>query len=280
MPNETINRKPQEYFSTGEFAKLCGVNKRTLFHYHDIGLFYPAMIDQNGYRYYSYHQFNVFLIITVLKELDVPLKEMKVYLDERTPDRLLELSKQKIVEIDREIEKSLQIRHFLEETIAFTNKGMSADPDRIIVEEQEEECMIRSALLSDENSKDYIRWMLEYNKFTNSTRSKSSSFVGAMISKNKIMNGDFQGGSYLFAKTGSKNPTPSMAVKPKGLYAVAYHRGSYETINKTYEKLLMFLQENQLDLGDFAYEEYLLDEVAVKDKNDLVTQITVAVEKR
>ena len=28
----------QKYFTTGKFAKLCGVNKRTLFHYDDIGL--------------------------------------------------------------------------------------------------------------------------------------------------------------------------------------------------------------------------------------------------
>ena len=31
-----------KYFTTGEFAKLWGVKKQTLFHYDDIGIFQPA----------------------------------------------------------------------------------------------------------------------------------------------------------------------------------------------------------------------------------------------
>jgi DNA-binding transcriptional MerR regulator len=70
-------KNSSNYLTTGEFAKLCRVNKRTLFHYDDIGLFRPAVTDENGYRYYSYRQFEVFLIISMLKELNVPLKAIK-----------------------------------------------------------------------------------------------------------------------------------------------------------------------------------------------------------
>ena len=54
---------------TGNFAKLCNTNKRTLIHYDEIGLFKPAYIDEKGYRYYSESQFDVFFTITCLKEL-------------------------------------------------------------------------------------------------------------------------------------------------------------------------------------------------------------------
>ncbi len=274
-----MNKNLHNYFTTGEFAKLCCVNKRTLFHYHDIGLFCPAIIDENGYRYYSYRQFDVFLIISILKELNVPLKKVKTYLDERTAERLINLSKQKIIEVDREIEKLLTIKHSLEETIVFTNKGIGADYNRIILEEQEEEYIIRSALLKEESNKDYIKWMLEFTSFINSTQSKDTSFVGTMLSKENIANSNYNNYSYFFAKTDNKHILSSIALKPKGLYAVAYHRGSYETMYKTYDKLLNFLEKNHLSMGEFAYEEYLLDEVAVKSENDYITQITVAVEK-
>ena len=59
---------------TGEFAKLCGTNKRTLFHYDEIGLFSPAYTDEKGYRYYSENQCDVFFTITCLKELGMPLR--------------------------------------------------------------------------------------------------------------------------------------------------------------------------------------------------------------
>ncbi len=31
---------------TGDFAKLCGTNKRTLIHYDEIGIFHPAYTDE------------------------------------------------------------------------------------------------------------------------------------------------------------------------------------------------------------------------------------------
>ena len=47
-----MNRKKYLY-SSGEFAKLTGANKRTLHYYHDIGLFSPESIGENGYHYYT-----------------------------------------------------------------------------------------------------------------------------------------------------------------------------------------------------------------------------------
>ncbi len=36
-----IKKKPEGYFTTGEFAKLCKVKKQTLFHYDHIGILKP-----------------------------------------------------------------------------------------------------------------------------------------------------------------------------------------------------------------------------------------------
>ena len=270
-------KKYSNYFTTGEFAKICNVNKRTLFHYDDIGLFRPAITDENGYRYYSYRQYEVFLIISMLKELNVPLKEMKAYLDGRSPKQLLQLSREKIEEVDQKITKLNRIKHLLEETIAFTNEGLHANCDEITVEEQEEEYLIRSELLNEENIKDFIKWMLEYNNFESKALSKDTSFVGTMLSKENITNGNYMNSAYFFVKT--SDISRSNARKPKGLYAVAYHHGSYETVGKTYTKLMHYCDKNHLCLGDFSYEESLLDNIALKDENDYIMQITVAVDK-
>jgi DNA-binding transcriptional MerR regulator len=263
------------YFTTGEFAKLCRVNKRTLFHYDDIGLFQPAITDKNGYRYYSYRQFDVFLIISVLKELNVPLKQIKEYMDKRTPAQWLDLSRQKIAEVNHEIEKLNQIKHFLEETIVFTNKGMTADFEEITIEEQAQEHLIRSKLLKEGNAKDYIKWMLEFINFENRTLSKDTSFVGTMLGKENITNGNYFDNSYFYVKT--SDISCSNALKPKSLYAVVYHHGSYESIGNTYKKLIDYCITNHLQLGDFSYEESLLDNVAAKNEDDYVMRITIAV---
>nr|WP_243686593.1 MerR family DNA-binding transcriptional regulator [Clostridioides difficile] len=38
-----MSQVSKNYFTTGEFAKICGINKKTLFHYDDIGLFSPEL---------------------------------------------------------------------------------------------------------------------------------------------------------------------------------------------------------------------------------------------
>ena len=59
--------------TAGEFAKIVGVTKHTLFHYDEIGLFSPERKGKNGYRYYSIAQIEVFDVIYTLKDLDLSL---------------------------------------------------------------------------------------------------------------------------------------------------------------------------------------------------------------
>jgi DNA-binding transcriptional MerR regulator/effector-binding domain-containing protein len=274
-----MDRNFQTYFTTGEFAKLCKVNKRTLFHYHDIGLFSPAKTDENGYRYYSYQQLEVFSTISILKELNVPLKEIKTYIDERTPEQFIELSKLKIAEIDKEIEKLNTIKHFLKESIVFTNKGLNADCDNILLEQQQEEYIIRSPLLNKENVEDDIKFWVEFGNFAETAESKNTSFTGTMLSKQDIMQHKYDTCSYFFTKTSKKQSNASIVVKPKGLYAVAYYKGDYEHLDEGYERVIKFFEQNHFEMGDFAYEEFLIDEVATKNEKDYIMQITIEVKR-
>jgi Predicted transcriptional regulators len=270
-----MSENTKSYFTTGEFANICQVNKRTLFHYDDIGLFQPAITNEKGYRFYAFNQIDVFLIISMLKELDVPLKQIKEYLDERTPERLIDLSRQKITEIDSKIEKLGRIKHLLEETIVFTNKGLQVNPEEIILEEQNEEYLIRSDLLKEENLQDYIRWMSEFSNFSNRTLSKDTSFAGTMLSIENIVKGNYYSNSYFFVKTSDSNL--SNEIKPKGLYAVAYHSGNYDTIGNTYERLTDYCRKNKLSMGGFSYEESLLDNTALKNDTNYIMQLTIEV---
>ncbi len=65
--------------------------------------------------------------------------------------------------------------------------------------------------------------------------------IGSIIKGEDIINKDFESYSYLFTKVNKEYKKYPVSIKPKGLYVTAYHKGSYETIYKTYEKLLNFL---------------------------------------
>lgn len=274
-----MSQTSKKYFTTGEFAKICGVNKKTLFHYDDIGLFSPELKKENGYRYYSYHQLSIFGIISSLKEINMPLKEIKTYIDKRTPNLLIELLEKKAIDINNEIEKLNNIQALMEYTISFTKNACNIDANNITLEEREEEYLVKTPVTYKEQfvGDGEENFLYECINFMDNYELSDYGTIGSIIKCEDIMNKDFESYSYLFTKVSKEYKKYPISIKPKGLYVTAYHKGSYETINKTYEKLLEFFNQNNLYMGNFAYEEYLLYDISVRDSNEYLTQISVEV---
>ena len=84
-----MENRTELYFTTGEFARILGVKKHTLFHYDQIGLLSPALKEENGYRYYFVWQMDVFEVIKALQKLGMPLEEIKEYIENRSPERFM-----------------------------------------------------------------------------------------------------------------------------------------------------------------------------------------------
>ncbi|MGX9755241.1 MerR family transcriptional regulator [Clostridioides difficile] len=276
-----MSQNSKNYFTTGEFAKICGVNKKTLFHYDDIGLFSPELKKENGYRYYSYHQLSIFSIISSLKEIKMPLKEIKTYIDKRTPSLLIELLEKKSIDINNEIEKLNNIKTLMESTIALTKKACDIDINTITLEEQEEEYIVKSPLIETEQfmGDDEEKFLYECINFMDNYELSDDCLIGSIIKGEDILNKNFESYSYLFTKVNSGYKKCPISIKPKGLYVTAYHKGGYDTLETTYEKLLNFFKDNNLHIGDFVYEEYLLYDISVRDIDEYITQISIEVKK-
>ena len=119
----------EQFYSTGQFAKLCGVKKQTLFHYDDIGLLCPVDVANNGYRQYSYRQYETFLLITCLKEAGMSLKEIKAFLalgdDETRSARIAEVMRT----LDGRIEHLVNVKRVLASTFGAAGSNVSGDTD-------------------------------------------------------------------------------------------------------------------------------------------------------
>ena len=70
--------------STGDFARLCHVTKKTLYFYDEIGLLKPIRVAKNGYRFYD-------VMTDVLVEQAEFMREKRLALDEKM--KLLEKRK-------------------------------------------------------------------------------------------------------------------------------------------------------------------------------------------
>ena len=62
---------------TKEFAAACGVEKRTLFYYDEIGLLKPSHVGENGYREYDEQQIPRMETIKLLQSVGLTLREIR-----------------------------------------------------------------------------------------------------------------------------------------------------------------------------------------------------------
>ena len=268
----------RKYFTTGEFAKLCNVKKQTLFHYDEIGLLSPEIKNEKGYRYYSYHQFDVFNVIELLKEVDMPLKEIKLFLNNKTPTELIELLKGKSLEIQKKINNLNQIQKIIDTKIALTENALTLDFKQIRLEEQEEELLFLSDSILDCSDRFFLKSVSHFIDFLYKNELDIGYPIGAIVNKQKLMEEDYDNYSYLYTKTEADVKNVSFYTKPKGLYVVAYHVGHDKNISKTYKEIMTFIDTHQIKLGNYSYEEYILDEISVSGNANYVTQIMIEVE--
>ncbi|MGL4739044.1 MAG: MerR family transcriptional regulator [Cellulosilyticaceae bacterium] len=266
------------YFTTGEFANICGVKKQTLFHYDEIGLFSPAHTLANGYRYYSYRQLYVFIMIRTLKELNMPLKEIKTYLSTRTPENYLALLHEKLAEVDTAITHLSQIKNRLTTATKHTMLALHTRHAEPILAEEDSEYLLISSPLSSATQKEFSEFTLEYIQFCNNHMLSTHDPLGCLIQFEDIADGLKNCFTCLYSTT--LDPTiPSVITKPKGLYAITYHHGSYATTYLTYQKILAFLSKYNLQPGAFFYEDYLIDDLASSQESDFVTRIRIQIKQ-
>ncbi len=66
------------HISIGRFAGLTGISANTLRRYDELGLLSPASIDPGtGYRRYAIEQLDTGILIRLLRDLDVPLEDVR-----------------------------------------------------------------------------------------------------------------------------------------------------------------------------------------------------------
>lgn len=102
-----------EYLSIKEFAELVGSSRATLVHYDELGLLKPAIVKENGYRYYLPEQAQAYLVVLLFAECGIPLRTIKEYtssFDEKNGRKLVNVA---LRNAEEQIHKLNQIRNYM-----------------------------------------------------------------------------------------------------------------------------------------------------------------------
>lgn len=269
---------------TGDFARLCGTNKRTLIHYDEIGLFKPAYTDDRGYRYYSESQFDVFFTINCLSKLGMPLREIGAFLNHRNPQALKKLLLEQREEVLKEEERIRKTRQVIETKLALVSlqeklesNQAGSSTEHIFQEYTPEEYMILSDPLNTNDHEAIIHTICSHIGYCNKNNLNAGHPYGAMLDVSELRQGHLDTYAYFFTKVIDHPEDFPFHIKPAGTYAVAYLKGDYYDSEETYRKLFQWIDENGFRTGQYSYKEAIIDELAADSSEEYLTKISVQI---
>ncbi len=141
-----MERKNEALYTTGAFARYFGIKKDTLFYYDEIGLFSPSVVGSNGYRYYAASQIESFGTLLALKEMNVPLCKIREYFQDLSPEKLEEMAREQMEQLEEEIRRRKEIRRTFECLLEELEEGKNAPDGNVLIRSLPPERFIYSRL--------------------------------------------------------------------------------------------------------------------------------------
>jgi DNA-binding transcriptional MerR regulator len=274
-----MNKNQKKYFSTGEFAKIVGVTKHTLFYYDKLEIFSPKIKEENEYRYYSAFQVEPFFVISALKELGMPLKEIKAYLDIRNPKELISLLNSQHKKIDKEINRLVAIKDLISQKIKTTQSLFNINDEKIFIIKEENELHFISSALPSLNYGNIPLSFANHMKCCTENNIISPFSVGQMLSLKNVKEANYNLYSFFYTKISVPLTEYNLYTKEEGNYLTAYHTTGHDSIGKTYLKILEFANKNTLILSDYFFEDVILDELSVSGYENFVIKTSILIKE-
>lgn len=259
-------------YPSGEFARLTGVNKRTLHYYNDIGLFCPEVIGENGYHYYSCFQFAQLELILTLRKIGLSIEEIREYVTGPSDESFSRMMEKKKQLIDASIRQLLSVQAFLEQKSQRLQAGFEARHGEIELCTLPERKIICSAPISGKYDEEDFSVAAEFSLRLKKLFHLYDSF-GSRISMDAVRGGEFNSYDSFFAYCPGNSEVYD-EVLPKGAFLRAYCVGAWQRLPEVYQKILDYAEERNLALTGYAYEEGL-NEMAIRSQEDYVTMITI-----
>lgn len=263
-------------FTIGQFAKIHEINKKTLMWYDEIGLLKPAVIKENGYRYYTYQQSYILEIILMLRQLNVSILDIRHFLENRTAQSLEALFSDQI----EELRKTIQHLKMLQKTLDRKRRDMETlnhlnlSEIRIITKSEP-----RYLGLVDISQTRSFEEMLDQaiigaQKY-HLHRLYDASY-GIILPAENIYKGE---DNYvaLYLELPLQMRDQALHIQPAGKYLRAFCKGRWDRLAIRHQEILAYAREHALTFYDFAYEKGI-NELVIDSFDDYIMQIEIPVE--
>lgn len=266
-------------FPIGEVSRLFHVSVSTLRHYENIGLLFPEYTSpDSGYRYYSTAQFEALNTIRYLRALDMPLSEIRDFLENRDISRIEKMLRQQKQEVLKKQEELKRIEQKIDHRLNWLLDAQEVPLDTISLI-QAPACRI--VWMEDPLKIDGFLDMEAPIRRLDESDAEAVVFLGKVglgISAEHLQAAKTAqyDGIYLLLDQ-EDIYTGTTRVLPETLCVRLRFRGSHTEASAQYQKLLAYIQEHRLKITGFSREITLIDYGITNDTSKFVTEICIPV---
>lgn len=265
--------------SVSELAKIVGIAPRTIRYYGTKGLFEHSGVGENGYRYYTIEKIEELRLIVYLRYLDVPMKEIKAHLENRSLeeyDAILEkqllTTREKIKHLqflEKRLEKRLDSIHYIHALPTLDTINIQKHDTRRILK-------IEKAI---EDPLDWEKAMIEFEERENLPPSLIIGDIGFFVDMNRIDKRHATEFTALYMISDEPLLLGDSLVDylPEGDWLTYLIQGDHTDAAKIYPVLMAYAASHGLKLGTFAIERVLLDHFISSDPSVTVTEVQIPI---
>lgn len=237
--------------SIGEFSQLTHLSVRTLRRFHDAGLLEPAWVDDaSGYRYYAVEQIPTAQVIHRLRELEVPLDDVRHIVRSPDPAVRAELVAQHLRRLESQLDRTRA-------AVASLQRLLQPPPADLDVELRVVEATTVAAIEDDVDLDDVLDWYAGAMAELDAVVPERTGSPGGLYD-----NALFDAGrGHVLVYRPTTDPPQVGRVRPVTLPAVELalttHVGEHHDIDVTYGQLGTWVVENALAVAGPVREVYV-----------------------
>ncbi len=266
-----------ELIPISAFSKMAEVTRQTLIYYDRIELFKPVLVDDNGYRYYHLNQLDAIGVIAILKEQGMSLQQIRSHLEQRSPERTLELLRAQEQLIQSQIAKLERTRQMIGIQTANLELSMKVDISKMEVTWQPAVPILLSARIRSSKQDFPENLWQDFQLRLQNEHAPIGYPMGVIIEQEDMLRRDADTISYTYSQM--ETYTEPQHYREEGYYLVAHARADYADTEKIYPRIFDYMERQHYVIKGHTYEEYMQDEVSISNPDDYLVRIMVHIEK-
>lgn len=280
---ESAHQKPEHTkrnYTISEISRLFGIGIDSLRYYERLGVVSPQR-GSNGYRLYDLDDMYKLSLIKDLRRLDLPMKQIKDYLDRQTVastrellDRERCMLEERIAQLQNDLKTVQEHAHELDDA---QNRPVDAIE---MVSRANRHCVQLSARIERDAEMDLLIQRL-HRQYEHILPHLGMLEIGGALSVEDLDAGRanvYHSVFFVLEGLEDDEDAPCDFMLEGGTYLVMRYRGPYEQNGAIYEQLLSYAALHCLEIAGPPYEFYEIDNRDTADPTEFLSRIEMRVD--